>query len=122
MKLMALLILGLFMTDFNSTQLQETDPIIGTWKMKINAPNGTDTGLLTFYDDEGKLKVSNDIGSYKVGSDGDNYTWQMTNKTPMGNMKFDVNAVLDGDTMSGTMEMKSGMAAGRTVDFTASRK
>ncbi len=124
------------MSGFGSTQVQETNPeiehqnkvqessnpIIGTWEMAINAPGGKDTGILTFYDDSGKLKVKNDKGSYHVSGSGSNYNWQMTKETPMGAMDFKVNTTIDGNKMSGTMEMISGMAAGRKVDFTASRK
>ncbi len=122
MKFTAMLIIGLFMSYFGNTQVQESNPIIGTWEMTINAPGGKDTGILTFYDDGGTLKVKNDNGSYNVSSNDSKYNWQMTKETPMGEMDFKVNTTIDGDTMSGTMEMISGMAAGRKVAFTASRK
>ncbi len=134
MKFKIILMIGLFMSSFGSTHAQETNPenanktqeslntIIGTWVMTINAPGGKDKDILTFYDDSGELKVKNDKGSYKVSDSGSNYNWPMTKKTPMGEMDLKVNATIDGNKMSGTMEMISGMAAGRKVDFTASRK
>ncbi len=134
MKFMTILMIGLFMSGFGNTQAQETNPenanktqessnpIIGIWEMTINAPGGKDKGILTFYDDSGELKVKNDKGSYNVSDSGSNYNWPMTKKTPMGEMDFKVKATIDGNKMSGTMEMVSGMAAGRKVDFTASRK
>ncbi len=127
MKNATLLVLSLFITGMTAIQAQDLepnsqDPIIASWDMEIDAPGGRGSGVLSFFEEEGQLMVKTENGSQKVKVDGNNYNWKMAKDTPMGTMDFKVNATLDGDSLNGTMEMLSGMAAGRVVDFTASRK
>lgn len=83
----------------------------GTWNMTMNTPMGPQTGTLTLKSNGGSLEGnmagpqgSLDIEEGKV--DGDNLTWAINMTQPMA-MKLDFKAVVDGDKITGEVDLGS---------------
>lgn len=99
----------------------DTD-IAGLWEMTVNSPRGERTNTLTISEKNGVCNGTTENDSFTINKNGKELIWSITLETPIGSMKANYKGIIDGDVMNGTMEMTSGMMAGREMDFTAIRK
>ncbi len=94
----------------------------GEWEMTVNSPRGTRTSILTITDSNGELTGRNDSGTFKITAKGNILSWTSSMDTPMGSMEANYSATVEGDAMTGIMEMTSGGMAGRKMEFEGKKK
>lgn len=94
----------------------------GEWEMTMDSPMGTRTSILTITDSNGELTGKNDSGTFEISTKGNVLSWTSSIETPMGSIQANYSATVEGDSMTGTMEMASGRMAGRTMEFTGNKK
>ncbi|MEW7292076.1 hypothetical protein [Aquimarina sp. 2304DJ70-9] len=105
-----------------AVESQLDSSVIGVWDMTMDTRRGKRNGTITIFDDNGTLKGKNDSDEFVINNSNGELSWKSGIKTPMGKMKATYTASIDGKSMSGSMEITSGMAAGRKKPFTAVKK
>ena len=107
-------------------QKQQLDSIsdnnlIGSWEITTNSPRGSQTNIIEIKEENSKLKGITDNGSFYITQKGNSLSWTHAMDTPMGKMDTKHTATLDGNTINGTIEVISGRAAGRKMNFTGKK-
>ncbi|MFC1863220.1 reductive dehalogenase, partial [Thermodesulfobacteriota bacterium] len=87
---------------------EEIMALSGTWKLTVEAPDGTDTPLLIFREEDGTLRGSMDGKMGKpeledIRVDENKFSFKAAIKSPMGPMKLGFGLTIDGGSMSGNI-------------------
>jgi hypothetical protein len=88
--------------------------VLGTWKLTITTPMGTQNPIIAFIDEGGTVKgimtaptgESGEAGTVVV--DGDSVTWKADVNGPMGAMNLAFSATATGDTLTGQVTTPMG--------------
>ncbi|GAB5475083.1 MAG: hypothetical protein Mars2KO_31820 [Maribacter sp.] len=96
--------------------------LLGVWDMTLDSPRGEMNSLLTIFKHNDRLMGKTKDGEFGITKDGDELSWESPFKTPMGTMQAHFNGIIEGETMSGIMEMTSEMMSGRQMPFAAIKK
>ena len=89
---------------------------IGSWKLSINTPMGTQTPTLTIEQDGDGYSgtMAGEMGKAAleaVGVDGNTVTFSAEIDSPMGKVKLSTTGTVDGDSMSGNVSTPMGEMA-----------
>ena len=90
--------------------LAEDADIAGSWKMTSKTPRGERTQTITIEQDGANIKVttSNRRGDATTGVgtvEGSKISWKISRETPRGTFEINYVGTINGDTMTGTMQM-----------------
>ncbi len=111
------LILGISMCLLfvNLTQANYAD-VSGKWEVNLASDHGEFTNIAEFEQDGENIIVT--IGEYKGKGTlvGNEITWEITLSTPMGDMDASFSGTVDGDSMSGDVEI-----SGMTLEWTGKK-
>jgi hypothetical protein len=93
----------------------------GTWNTTMNTPMGAQNGTLTLATEGGSLtgKLAGAQGEIQIADgkvDGNNLSWKASITSPMP-MTLEFSAVVDGDSMNGSVKL----GAFGTASFTGTR-
>ena len=97
--------------------------IEGKWDITVETPRGSQTNTIEIKNIDGQLKAVTANGTFIISEQGDNeYSWENELDTPRGKMTTKNTASINGDKMSGTVEIVSGAMSGRALSFTGARQ
>ena len=90
--------------------LAEETNVAGSWEMTSKSPRGERTQPITIEQDGANIKVTmaSRRGDAMVGEgkiEGNKISWKVTRETPRGTFEITYTGTLDGETMTGTMQM-----------------
>ena len=124
-KLFALFILSLALAAFGSAQAQapaKTADVAGAWEFTMQTPQGEMTPTVTFVQEKDVIKVTMDSPMGELKGEGtvkeNDLTWTMNINTPNGDFALIFKAKVDGDKMTGEIQM----GEMGTSPFTAKKK
>ncbi len=102
------------LTDRPPTE-EEIEMFSGTWRLTMETPAGTETPLLLIKEGNGTLtgNMDGDLGKPELDDirvNGNNFSFKMAVKGPMGMMRLDFGGVISGDVISGNFFSPMGPA------------
>jgi len=98
------------------TDAPASGDLAGKWDITVQSPAGEQTGVMDFRIDgnalEGSLTNEDGVTTFTDGKvKGDQFTFKIKLKTPVGEIKFTVTGVVEGDRISGKWKMVMGSLA-----------
>lgn len=121
---MSLIVIAVFLISVGMTA--GTVDVSGTWEMTRQTPRGERVSDMTIVQEGNEITVTMPGfgGEEMVGKgtvEENNISWEMTFETPRGEMTLTYKGTIDGDSMSGTVEMGDGGGPG-PMEWTATKK
>lgn len=101
--------------------------VSGTWEMTSQGRRGERTMEISIVQDGEKITVTmpGRQGNDMTGEgtiQGNAIEWTITRETPRGEFTLTYKGTVDGDSMSGTVEMSGGMGGQGGMEWTATKK
>lgn len=107
-----ILVIGVSLMLVSLIQANDVD-VSGKWEVNLASDHGEFTNLAEFEQDGEKITVTIEENKGKGTLVGNEIKWDITLSTPMGDMDASFSGTVDGNSMSGDVEI-SGMTLGWT--------